>query len=71
MLINRIKKRNESNESIFDLEGTALGEFTFSTSWFRENVLAVVAGDDSLSMAEDYGCFVASSTFYIHKIGIG
>ena len=56
--------------SVLDLEGTALGQLALSTCGFGENVLAVVAGDDGLGMAEDNSSLVASSTLDVHKVRV-
>lgn len=59
------------NESEFDFESTAFCEFALASGWFREDVFAVVAGDDVLGVTEDDSCFIASSAFDIHKVGVG
>ena len=64
--------KGDSNHcSVLDLEGRSLGEFALATSWFTQNILAVVASDDGLSVAEDDCCLVASSALNIHKVGVG
>ena len=32
--------------SMLNFEGASLGDFTFSTSWFCENIFTVIAGND-------------------------
>lgn len=56
---------------MFNFESAALSNLALASSWFCEDVLAVVAGDDRLSMAEHNVGLAASSTFDIHKIGVG
>jgi hypothetical protein len=46
-------------------------KFTLSTAWFSDDIFAVIACDDSLSMAEDIGGSVAATTFDFHKVRIG
>ncbi len=65
----RLNKVN--NESCFDLEGASFGEFAFSTCGLAKDILAIVACNDGLGMAEDNGGFVASSAFYIHEVRVG
>jgi hypothetical protein len=58
-------------ESVLDLEGGSLREFALASGGFAENILAVVAGDDGLSMAEQNGGLVATSAFDVHVVGVG
>jgi hypothetical protein len=64
-----LNRRKEG--SSLDLESTSLGEFALSSCGFTEDVLAVVAGNDGLSMAEDNGSLVAASALDIHEVGVG
>ena len=63
-----IKKRGQS---IFDFECRSFGEFALPSCRFTENVLAIVAGDYGLGVAEDYCGLVAASAFDVHEIGVG
>lgn len=58
-------------ESVLDLEGTSLGEFTLAAGGFGEDVFAIIAGNHSLGMAEDDCCLVAASALYVHEVGVG
>lgn len=53
---------------MFNLECAAFGDLAFSSCWLGEHVLAVVAGDDRLGVAENYVGFVTSSALDIHEI---
>lgn len=57
--------------SSFDFECAALCEFALAACRFGEDVLAVVAGDYGLGVAEDHGGFVASSALDVHEVGVG
>ena len=66
MWLNRFK-----HQSGLDFECASFSEFALSSGGFTEDVLAVVAGDNSLGMAEDDGSLVATSAFHIHEVGVG
>ena len=55
---------------MLDFECASLCDFALSSGWLGQDILAVVAGNDRLGMAEDYVCFVTSSTSDIHEIGV-
>ena len=61
---------NQAYRSVFNFESASFGDHAFSTCGFCENVLAVVAGDDGLSMAEDDISLTASTALNVHKIGV-
>lgn len=54
-----------------DLERAAFSKFALSSCGLAEDVLAVVAGNDGLGMAEDYCSLVASSALDVHEVGVG
>jgi hypothetical protein len=60
----------ETISSCFDLEGAALCEFALAACGLGQDVLAVVASDHSLGVAEDDRCFVAPPALHIHEVGI-
>ena len=55
---------------MLNFEGASLGDFTFSTSWFCEDIFTVIAGNDWLSMTENNIGLAAASAFNIHKVGV-
>jgi hypothetical protein len=55
-------------KSYFNFEGAAFGQSALSSCGFGEDVFAVVAGDHCLGMAEDHGCFVATSALHVHEV---
>lgn len=57
--------------SSLDLESTSLGQFALASCGFTEDVLAIVAGNDGLGVAEDNGSLVATSALDIHEVGVG
>ena len=59
-----------SLESILDLESWTFGEFALASGGFAENVLAVVAGDDGLSVAEQNGSLITTTAFDVHVVGV-
>ena len=66
MVLNRGKEG-----SSLDLEGASLGEFALSSCGLTEDVLAIVAGNDGLGVAEDNCSLVASSALDVHEVGVG
>lgn len=57
--------------SSLNLESAAFSKLDLTTSGLAKNVLASVASDGRLGMAEDGGCLIASSTLHIHEVGVG
>ena len=55
---------------MLDLEGASFGNFAFPSGWLGENVLAVIAGNDWLGVAEHNIGFAASSAFDVHEVGV-
>lgn len=53
-----------------DLEGTAEGELALSTGWLAQDVLAVIAGNNGLCMAEDGAGTVAASALHVHEVAV-
>ena len=64
-------KGDSNHGSVLNFEGGSLGKFALATSWFAQNVFAVVASNDGLRMAEDHGSLVASSALDIHEVRVG
>ena len=58
-------------KSIFDFEGGSFGEFALPSCGFTEDVLAIVAGDHGLGVAEDHCGLVAASALDVHEVGVG
>ena len=56
--------------SVLNFESASFGQLAFSSGRFTENVLAVVAGDHCLCVAEDDGSLVASSALDVHEVGV-
>ena len=56
---------------MFNFESAALGDFALASGGLGQNVLAVVAGDHGLGVAEDHGGLAASSAPNIHEVGVG
>lgn len=56
--------------SVLDFESASFCDLTFPTGWFCQNILTIVAGNDSLCMTKDDICFTASSALDIHEIRI-
>ena len=59
------------HESSLDLERAAFSKFALAAGGLAEDVLAVVAGNDGLGMAEDDCGLVASSALDVHEVGVG
>ena len=57
-------------KSVFDFECASFGEFAFSAWGLGQYILAVVAGDHGLGVAENDSGLVASSALDVHKIGV-
>ena len=53
---------------MLDLESRSFSDFALPTCGLGEYVLAVVAGDDGLGVAEDNVGFIAASALDIHEI---
>lgn len=56
--------------SMLNFESRAFCNFALSSCWFGEYVLAVIACDNWLGMAENYISLTASSTLDIHEVGV-
>ena len=56
---------------MFDFECAAFGDLALAAGGLGEDILAVVAGDDGLGMAEDDVGLVAAPALDIHEVGIG
>ena len=56
---------------MFNFKGASFGDFALSSGGFGQHILAVVAGDDRLGMAENHSGFAAASTSHIHEIRVG
>ena len=56
--------------SSFDLKSAALSELDLTAGGLAEDVLASLAGDGGLRVAEDGGCLVASSALDVHEVGV-
>ena len=56
---------------MFNFESAALSNLALASSWFGKDILAVVASNDGLSMAEHNIGFTAASTLNIHEVGVG
>lgn len=54
-----------------DLESAAEGKLAFASGGLAENVLAVIAGNDGLSMTEDSAGTVATSALNVHEVAVG
>ena len=59
------------NRSGLDLKGAAFSELALASSGLGENVLAVVAGNNGLGMAEDNSGLVAAAALDVHEIRVG
>lgn len=57
--------------SMFNLESASFGDLAFSSCWFCQDILAVVAGYDWLGVTEHNVGLAASSAFNIHKVRVG
>ncbi len=55
---------------MFNFESAALSNFALASSGLGENVLAIVAGNDGLSMTEHNVGLAAASTLDIHEVGV-
>ena len=55
---------------MLNFEGTSLGDQAFSPSWLSQNIFAVVAGNDTLGMAEHHSGLAAPTALDIHEIGV-
>ena len=64
--LNKLQK-----QSSFNFESTALRKFSFASRRLTENILAIVASDNSLSMAENDGSFVAAPPLDVHEVWVG
>ena len=56
--------------SVFNFKSASFGDLAFASSGLGEDILAVIAGDNGLGMAEDNICLAASSAFDVHEIGV-
>ena len=56
---------------MFNFESASFGDFAFSACGFGQDILAVVACYDWLSMAEHYIDFIASTASDVHKVWVG
>ena len=59
------------HHSGLDFEGAALGKFDLASRGLAEDVLAVVASNRGLRVAEDCGGLVAAAALDVHKVGVG
>lgn len=59
------------NRSGFDLKGATFSELALASSGFGEDVLAIIASNNSLGMAENNSGLVAAAAFDIHEIRVG
>ena len=57
--------------SSFDFECASFCQFALAAGWLAENILAVVASNNGLGMAEDDCSLVAASTLDVHEVGVG
>ena len=53
---------------MFHLKCAPLCDFALASCWLGQHVLAVVAGDDGLGMAEDNVGLVAASASNVHEV---
>lgn len=60
----------ETISSGFDLKGATLCEFALAACRLGQDVLAVVASDDSLCVAEDDCSFIAAAALNVHEVGV-
>ena len=56
---------------MLNLECASFRDLALSSGRFGQHVLAVVAGDDGLGMAEDDVGFVAPAAPDVHEVGVG
>lgn len=56
---------------MLDFKGTSFSNFALAAGGLGEDILAVVAGDDGLSMAEDNIGLVAAPALDVHEVGVG
>lgn len=56
---------------MFNLKSTAFSDLAFPASRLGEDILAVIASNDGLRMAEHNIGLIAASALDIHEVGIG
>ena len=56
---------------MLDFESASFSDFAFSSSGLGEDILAIIAGDHGLSVAEDNVGLAASSALDVHEVGVG
>ena len=56
---------------MLDFECASFGDFALSPGGLGEDIFAVVAGDDWLSMTEHNTGLIAATASYIHEIWVG
>ena len=74
MILFGVIEKKKLNKAIlrssFDFECASFCQFALAAGWLAEDILAVVAGNNGLGMAEDDCGFVAASTFDVHEVWI-
>ena len=68
--MSEVLNRRKDGSSL-DLESASFSEFALSSGRFTEDVLAIVAGNDGLGVAEDDSSLVAASALDVHEVGVG
>lgn len=56
---------------MLDFKGASLGDLALAAGGLGEDVLAVIAGDDGLGVAEDDVGFAAAAALDVHEVGVG
>lgn len=57
-------------ESMFNFKSTSFCNFAFTSCRFCEYIFTIIACNDRLCMREYNIGFIATSTFYIHEVGV-
>jgi len=68
--VSRIEKEIFLYKSMLNFKGTSLSNLAFATSGFSQNILAIIACNNRLGMAENNISLAATSTLDIHEIRI-